>query len=219
MAATESKFDFWLWMRTVPQPRSSLAKTHRQFLGKTQKSSQALLDLLQQHQKEEVQWENNPIITPSSHTHIITMPLRIQHLSRLSLSSATTISSRLTLTTQPRWTTTTPAAWTPPAATTSGVRFASILNQLSDVPGAYNKRIRRGRGPGSGKGKTSGRGHGGQKQKGKVPFGLTGGQTKEEKVKGSRGFTNMFVFSFSPAGADKKMLRDLPFWSSDGGHI
>lgn len=47
-------------------------------------------------------------------------------------------------------------------------RNVSILNQLSDTRGAYNKKIRRGRGPSSGKGKTAGRGHKGQKQHGKA---------------------------------------------------
>lgn len=69
-------------------------------------------------------------------------------------------------------------------------RAASILNSLSDNKGAYNKRIRVGRGPSSGKGKTSGRGHKGQKQHGKVPAGFNGGQTPEEVVHGSRGFEN-----------------------------
>lgn len=72
-------------------------------------------------------------------------------------------------------------------------RNAHILASLSDTPGAYNKRIRRGRGPASGKGKTSGRGHKGQKQHGKVPAGFTGGQTPEEIVHGKRGFENMYV--------------------------
>src|ERR1700760_3841108 len=72
-------------------------------------------------------------------------------------------------------------------------RFASILSSLSDNPGAYNKRIRRGRGPGSGKGKTSGRGHGGQKQKGKVPYGFEGGQKPLAIVHGKRGFKNQYV--------------------------
>ncbi len=69
-------------------------------------------------------------------------------------------------------------------------RSASILAQLSDNPGAYNKRIRRGRGPSSGKGKTSGRGHKGQKQHGKVPARFQGGQTPQEIVHGVRGFEN-----------------------------
>jgi len=72
-------------------------------------------------------------------------------------------------------------------------RPASILSSLSDTQGAYNHRIRRGRGPSSGKGKTSGRGHKGQKQHGKVPFGFQGGQTPEEVVHGERGFENQFV--------------------------
>jgi large subunit ribosomal protein L15 len=69
-------------------------------------------------------------------------------------------------------------------------RSASILSGLSDTPGAYNKRIRRGRGPASGKGKTAGRGHKGQKQHGKVPAGFNGGQTPDEVVAGPRGFVN-----------------------------
>jgi hypothetical protein len=75
------------------------------------------------------------------------------------------------------------------------VRHASILGDLRDVPEAYNKRIRRGRGPSSGKGKTSGRGHKGQKQHGKVPAGFAGGQTPLEKVHGVRGFKNVYVHS------------------------
>lgn len=72
-------------------------------------------------------------------------------------------------------------------------RFASILSDLSDTSGAYNKRIRRGRGPASGKGKTSGRGHKGQKQHGKVPFKFNGGQTPDIVVSGTRGFENQYV--------------------------
>ena len=72
-------------------------------------------------------------------------------------------------------------------------RSASILSSLSDLPGAYNKRIRRGRGPASGKGKTSGRGHKGQGQHGKVPAGFNGGQTPDEVVAGKRGFENQYV--------------------------
>lgn len=72
------------------------------------------------------------------------------------------------------------------------VRCASILGDLRDVPGQYNKPIRRGRGPSSGKGKTSGRGHKGQKQHGKVPAGFNGGQTKLEVVHGVRGFKNVY---------------------------
>jgi large subunit ribosomal protein L15 len=74
-------------------------------------------------------------------------------------------------------------------------RNASILGALSDNPGAYNRRIRRGRGPSSGKGKTSGRGHKGQKQHGKVPARFQGGQTPQEVVQGERGFVNLYVTS------------------------
>jgi large subunit ribosomal protein L15 len=73
-------------------------------------------------------------------------------------------------------------------------RNASILASLSDNPGAYNKRIRRGRGPSSGKGKTSGRGHKGQKQHGKVPARFQGGQTPQEIVHGERGFENQYAY-------------------------
>jgi len=74
----------------------------------------------------------------------------------------------------------------------SQTRNASILNTLSDNPGAYSKRIRRGRGASSGKGKTSGRGHKGQKQHGKVPARFQGGQTPDEEVHGFRGFVNKY---------------------------
>lgn len=69
-------------------------------------------------------------------------------------------------------------------------RSASVLSSLSDVPEAYNRKIRRGRGASSGKGKTSGRGHKGQKQHGKVPRNFIGGQTPLEIVHGVRGFEN-----------------------------
>jgi large subunit ribosomal protein L15 len=72
-------------------------------------------------------------------------------------------------------------------------RNAHILGSLSDNPGAYNKRIRKGRGPASGKGKTSGRGHKGQKQHGKVPAGFNGGQTPDLIVHGNRGIENAYV--------------------------
>lgn len=75
------------------------------------------------------------------------------------------------------------------------IRAASILAGLSDAPGAYNKRIRRGRGPASGKGKTSGRGHKGQKQHGKVPVGFNGGQTSYEVTHPEKGFVNQYVSS------------------------
>src|ERR1700684_656538 len=72
-------------------------------------------------------------------------------------------------------------------------RNASILSALSDTPGAYNKRIRRGRGPSSGKGKTSRRGHKGQKQHGKMPARFQGGQTPQEIVHGKRGVENQYA--------------------------
>lgn len=82
-------------------------------------------------------------------------------------------------------------------------RNAHILASLSDVPAAYNKRIRRGRGPASGKGKTSGRGHKGQKQHGKVPANFNGGQTPEEVVHGKRGFKNVFSVEMAPVNIDR----------------
>ncbi|CZT40997.1 related to MVP1 protein [Rhynchosporium secalis] len=82
-------------------------------------------------------------------------------------------------------------------------RNASILGSLSDTPGAYNKRIRRGRGPSSGKGKTSGRGHKGQKAHGKVPARFQGGQTPQEVVQGIRGFENRFSVEMSPINLNK----------------
>ena len=71
-------------------------------------------------------------------------------------------------------------------------RSVSILSSLSDNPGAYNRRIRVGRGPSSGKGKTSGRGHKGQKQHGKVPARFQGGQTPLYIAHGVRGFENQY---------------------------
>lgn len=70
-------------------------------------------------------------------------------------------------------------------------RNASILGSLSDRPGAYNRKIRRGRGPSSGKGGKSGRGSDGQKQHGGVPAGFNGGQTPEHIVHGKYGFKNL----------------------------
>ncbi|KAI9716257.1 MAG: hypothetical protein M1812_005482 [Candelaria pacifica] len=90
-------------------------------------------------------------------------------------------------------------------------RAASILSSLSDTKGAYNKKIRRGRGPASGKGKTSGRGHGGQKQHGKVPRGFQGGQTPLEVVHGKRGFENQFSVDMSPVNLDR-----LQSWIDQG---
>jgi ribosomal protein L15 len=72
-------------------------------------------------------------------------------------------------------------------------RHASILGELRDNPGAYNKRIRVGRGPSAGKGKTSGRGHKGQKQHGKVKPWFQGGQTPLIRTLGRKGFDNQYV--------------------------
>ncbi|PYI08608.1 hypothetical protein BO78DRAFT_395480 [Aspergillus sclerotiicarbonarius CBS 121057] len=82
-------------------------------------------------------------------------------------------------------------------------RNAHILASLSDTPGAYNKRIRRGRGPASGKGKTSGRGHKGQKQHGKVPNGFNGGQTPDIIVHGERGGVNIHAIDLAPINLDR----------------
>ncbi|PWY73171.1 hypothetical protein BO94DRAFT_539055 [Aspergillus sclerotioniger CBS 115572] len=82
-------------------------------------------------------------------------------------------------------------------------RNAHILASLSDTPGAYNKRIRRGRGPASGKGKTSGRGHKGQKQHGKVPARFNGGQTPEIIVHGERGGVNIHAIDLAPINLDR----------------
>ncbi|KAF2723645.1 ribosomal protein L15 [Polychaeton citri CBS 116435] len=99
----------------------------------------------------------------------------------------------------------------PPLSSLQQQRPASILSSLSDNRGAYNKRIRRGRGPSSGKGKTSGRGHKGQKQHGKVPAGFNGGQTPEHVVHGERGFDNAFSVEMSPINLNK-----IQYWISTG---
>lgn len=72
-------------------------------------------------------------------------------------------------------------------------RHASILADLRDNDGAYNRRKRKGRGPSSGMGKTSGRGHKGQKQHGKVPARFQGGQTPDDVVHHQRGHENRYV--------------------------
>ncbi|KAF2276801.1 ribosomal protein L15 [Westerdykella ornata] len=84
-------------------------------------------------------------------------------------------------------------------------RNASILSSLSDNPGAYHKRIRRGRGPASGKGKTAGRGQKGQHAHGKVPAGFQGGQTPLEITKPVRGRNkyNPFKVEMSPINLDR----------------
>ncbi|KAI0399883.1 ribosomal protein L18e/L15P [Xylaria palmicola] len=88
-------------------------------------------------------------------------------------------------------------------AVQSQTRSASILASLSDNPGAYQKRIRKGRGPSSGKGKTSGRGHKGQKQHGKVKPWFQGGQTPLIFQKGRLGFENLRAADLSWVNLDK----------------
>ncbi|KAI3320355.1 ribosomal protein L18e/L15P [Xylariaceae sp. AK1471] len=83
------------------------------------------------------------------------------------------------------------------------IRSASILANLSDNPGAHQKRIRVGRGPSSGKGKTSGRGHKGQKQHGKVKPWFQGGQTPLIFQKGRLGFENLRAPIMSEVNLDK----------------
>ncbi|KAH8724151.1 ribosomal protein L18e/L15P [Phaeosphaeriaceae sp. PMI808] len=84
-------------------------------------------------------------------------------------------------------------------------RCASILSSLSDRAGAYNKKIRRGRGPASGKGKTGGRGQKGQHAHGKVPAGFEGGQTPLSitKPERGRGKHNAFKVEMSPINLDR----------------
>ncbi|KAH7380514.1 ribosomal protein L18e/L15P [Phaeosphaeria sp. MPI-PUGE-AT-0046c] len=84
-------------------------------------------------------------------------------------------------------------------------RCASILSSLSDNKGAYNKKIRRGRGPASGKGKTAGRGQKGQHAHGKVPAGFEGGQTPLSitKPERGRGKYNPFKVEMSPINLDR----------------
>ncbi|USP78089.1 54S ribosomal protein L10, mitochondrial [Curvularia clavata] len=84
-------------------------------------------------------------------------------------------------------------------------RHASILSSLSDNTGAYNKKIRRGRGPASGKGKTAGRGQKGQHAHGKVPAGFEGGQTPQwiTNPERGRGKHNPFKVEMSPVNLDR----------------
>ncbi|KAI9733191.1 MAG: YmL10 [Claussenomyces sp. TS43310] len=85
-------------------------------------------------------------------------------------------------------------------------RNASILADLRDNAGAYNRRKRKGRGPSSGMGKTSGRGHKGQKQHGKVPARFQGGQTPDDVVHHQRGDENRsqtFSVEMSPINLDR----------------
>ncbi|EAQ88700.1 hypothetical protein CHGG_05319 [Chaetomium globosum CBS 148.51] len=76
------------------------------------------------------------------------------------------------------------------AALSVQTRSASILASISDNKGAYNKRIRKGRGPSSGYGKTSGRGHKGTGQRGKLNPWFQGGQTALIFSHGKMGFVN-----------------------------
>lgn len=69
-------------------------------------------------------------------------------------------------------------------------RQASILADLRDNDGAYNKRKRVGRGPSSGFGKTSGRGQKGRKARGNVRPWFQGGQTPLVVTWGRKGFVN-----------------------------
>ncbi|ETS75726.1 hypothetical protein PFICI_12670 [Pestalotiopsis fici W106-1] len=82
-------------------------------------------------------------------------------------------------------------------------RHASILADLRDNRGAYQKRVRVGRGPSSGKGKTSGRGHKGQKQHGKVNPWFQGGQTPLIYSRGRMGFENLRAPVMSEVNLDK----------------
>ncbi|KAF2654026.1 ribosomal protein L15 [Lophiostoma macrostomum CBS 122681] len=92
-----------------------------------------------------------------------------------------------------------------PFAVPAQQRSASILASLSDNPGAYHKKIRRGRGPASGKGKTAGRGQKGQHAHGKVPAGFQGGQTPLSITKPVRGRDkyNPFKVEMSPINLDR----------------
>ncbi|KAI2642481.1 hypothetical protein GGS21DRAFT_537027 [Xylaria nigripes] len=85
----------------------------------------------------------------------------------------------------------------------SQVRSASILASLSDNRGAYQKRIRVGRGASSDKGKTSGRGHKGQKQHGKVKPWFQGGQTPLIVQKGRLGFDNLHAIDMAEVNVEK----------------
>ncbi|KAK1764428.1 putative 54s ribosomal protein l10 protein [Phialemonium atrogriseum] len=89
------------------------------------------------------------------------------------------------------------------AALSIQTRSASILARLSDNPGAYHKRIRKGRGPSSGYGKTSGRGHKGQKQHGKVKPWFQGGQTPLIFSHGRKGFENLRAPKMSEVNLDR----------------
>ncbi|THW98877.1 family 76 glycoside hydrolase [Aureobasidium pullulans] len=126
--------------------------------------------------------------------HTSTMPPRLNLLSRASLCRPTAPHSSVASLLQP---------FLRSAQQPQQQRNASILSSLSDNSGAYNKKIRRGRGPSSGKGKTSGRGHKGQKAHGKVPRNFNGGQTPEEVVHGVRGFENQHSIEMTPLNINR----------------
>ncbi|KAF2000803.1 ribosomal protein L15 [Amniculicola lignicola CBS 123094] len=92
-------------------------------------------------------------------------------------------------------------------------RCASILSSLADNPGAYNKRIRRGRGPSSGKGKTAGRGQKGQHAHGKVPAGFQGGQTPLEITTPVRGRNKYNPFKVEMSSVNLDRIQD---WIDQG---
>lgn len=72
------------------------------------------------------------------------------------------------------------------------------LNELSDNPGATQRKKRVARGPGSGKGKTAGRGIKGQKSRSGVAIkGYEGGQMPLYQRLPKRGFNNINAKTFS----------------------
>ncbi|WP_152048142.1 50S ribosomal protein L15 [Aureimonas psammosilenae] len=72
------------------------------------------------------------------------------------------------------------------------------LNEISDLPGATQKRKRLGRGIGSGSGKTAGRGVKGQKSRSGVAInGFEGGQMPLYRRLPKRGFVNIFAKDFN----------------------
>lgn len=119
------------------------------------------------------------------------------------LSTGSLLSSLL-----PRLQLTRVAPWPTACVAPTQQRCASILSSLSDTPGAYNKKIRRGRGPASGKGKTAGRGQKGQHAHGKVPVGFEGGQTPQwiTNPERGRGKHNPFKVEMSPINLDRIQL-------------
>lgn len=105
-------------------------------------------------------------------------------------ATASLVSLFAALSVQARPQTATP---TTPTPTRIQTRSASILASLSDNKGAYNKRIRVGRGASSGYGKTSGRGQKGRKARGRVNPWFQGGQTPLVVSHGRHGFINQYV--------------------------